>query len=748
MNETSTNYQIPAELNKDQSDIDLAEFLGIFYRHKWFIILVTCFFVGITVLYVSTLKPIYEASATIMLDTQKAKITSIEEIYGNDKGNTQYYNSQIQVLESRSLAEKVILRMGLMDNPIFNPILNPTPSGKDQLKEFLINNVPHDWLPPEWFEESEPLNEEELLILLADKFLSQLTIVPYEKSQLIGISFESLSPELSAQICMSIIETYIASDFESKLQMTRKATGWLGERLSSLKQNLDKAEQNLMDYQNQQNLLDVRGVETLSVKELDDISNKLSDARRERAKIESVYKQIKAIKRPTIQQFESIPGVIDNSAVQRAKQPVIEAQTKVIELSKRYGKKHPTMQSAIANYKKSRVNYASVLKNVIKGYEKQYLAAKENEQRLKWELNRSKSDIRNINKKSYKLNELKREVETSRQLYQTFFKRQKETNEATGLESANARIIDPATVPDRPIKPKKKLIVIVAFMFALSLGMIYAFVSESMNKTFRAPVHIEQNLSVPLLGVLPFIKIKRKNRNKPFVPFVEDSRSTYAESIRTIRTAMLLSAMENASKITVVTSSIPNEGKTSVALNLAIAMAKTEKVLLIDGDLRKSSVARMVGIHSENGLVTMINQTSDEDDSIHRFADWQVDILPVGMTPSNPQELLVSREFSQVLDKLSANYDKIIIDSAPVLAVADSLLLLRKARDVVYVVKADATTYPQARSGIDKIKQLKIPITGVILNQFNLKNASGYHNSEYYSGYYDDYGYNESDLKL
>ncbi|WP_198263922.1 GumC family protein [sulfur-oxidizing endosymbiont of Gigantopelta aegis] len=592
----------------------------------------------------------------------------------------------------------------------------------------------------------EPTEEEkEQLIFqgVTEQFMGRLEVQEHKKSLFVSITFNAKSPILAAQIATEVANAYIESGFDSNLEMTEKAVGWLTERLSGLKDKLSASEQKLIEYRKQENLLDVQGIQTVSARELDDISSKLIDARRDRSKLQSIYSQIQRAKKGGIEQYESISGILDSPSVQYAKDKLHDAQNSVAELSKRYGPKHPKMKSAQANYNKAKNSYLSLLKSVARGIEGQYRAARSNEDSLKRDMSQSKQEIRTINTKGFKLKELEREVETNRQLYDTFFTRFKETSETSGMQGANARIVDKASVPRVPVKPKKKLIIIIAFVFGIGMGVVLAFLREALNNTIRNPADVELKLNAPLLGVLPMQKLKKTEVDKPLLAFHHENHSDFSEAIRTIRTGVVLSGLDSEYKIAVVTSSIPNEGKTTVSLNLAMALGQTEKVLLIDADMRKPSIAKACQFESKNGLSTLVAGTADFNDCIQRFEQWNVDILPSGVVPPNPQELLSSKRFAKVLEILSKKYERIIIDSAPTQAVSDALLIARYANEVIYVVKADSTPNALAKAGIDKLKSIDANISGVVLNQLNISKTEKYYAGGYYGGYYSSYGYNQ-----
>jgi polysaccharide biosynthesis transport protein len=734
MSNSTTKKTNQAAQNLFDDGANLGEYIAIILKHKWFILFLIISFVSIAYFIVSNMKPVFQSSASILLNTQKSQVTSIQEIYGVDKQNTQYYNTQIDILRSRNMALMVINKMDLFHNPKFNTYLNP--------EESLLKKIKKHILPADWIKKSSPLTKQQINKLLLKKFQKQLTIKTNTKSQLIEILFESTSAKLTSQVAMSIINNYISQEFNNTRQMNQSAVGWLTEKLNGLKKNLEQSEKKLFDYRKKSNLLDVEGVQTISARKLDDTSRKLSEARKKRIELDVIYQQIRDINIPSIQQYESIPGILDNTTLQRAKETAEQDYSRVIELSKRYGAKHSKMQSALANYKKSRMNHSKVLKNLVRGIEKQYLMAVAYEKTLNQDLYRDKKEIRSINQKSYTLKDLEREVAANKQLYETFLTRFKETSEVSGMKTATAKVIDSAVTPEKPFKPKKLPILLLAFVFSIIIGVVYAFIIEALNKTFQYPAQIEQKLKLPLLGVLPKLHLKKKEKSSLFIPFLSPRHKQYAESLRTIRTGLLLSVMDTDNKITLVTSSVPSEGKTTTALNLAIALGQSEKVLLIDGDLRKPVLAGRCDIQSDFGVTTLVNKESDIENSIHRFEKWNIDILPAGKHHPNPQEIYVTKAFHQLLDQLKNHYDRIIIDSAPVLAVADSLLLSKLADNIVFVVQADGTNELQARSSLDRLKQCNAEITGIILNQFNLKNASTYQGNDYYSGYYSNYEYN------
>jgi succinoglycan biosynthesis transport protein ExoP len=387
----------------------------------------------------------------------------------------------------------------------------------------------------------------------------------------------------------------------------------------------------------------------------------------------------------------------------------IQAQFKLSETSKRYGPKHPA-------------------------YVQTQLELNEADMALR----QARKTAMAVARKEFRLQELLREVETNRNLYDTFFTRIKEANQTRQLETANARVVDPAVVSPVPVKPNKKLTMALAFVLSLMLGVLLAFLLDYLDSTFKGAEDVEARLGVPMLGLLPIAKSKKKTDVAQPV-FLEEGMQGFAEAMRTVRTGVVLSSIDSPHQVVVVTSSVPSEGKTTTSLNLAIAMGQMEKVLLIDADMRRPSVAKACGIPGASpGLSNLVAGSADMSQTIHHLADGNIDVLTAGLIPPNPLELLSSKRFKEVLAQLSTQYDRIVIDSAPTLAVSDALVLASLANAVIYVIKSDATSFHTARTGIQRLQRVNAPLAGVVLNQVNFSKANKYGN---YYGYYDYYGY-------
>jgi len=324
-----------------------------------------------------------------------------------------------------------------------------------------------------------------------------------------------------------------------------------------------------------------------------------------------------------------------------------------------------------------------------------------------------------------------------------FFQRFQETNQ-TDFAAANARFVDIATRPYDPVKPRKTLIVAVTAIASLFVGIVLAFIRVALDNTIRVAEDLEEKLHQGVLGVIPFERTLSDNANISKLYF-EKSHHNFAEAVRTLRTSVVLSGLEKPHNITVVTSSVPGEGKTTVSSNLALAIGQMEKVLLIDADMRSPSLATEYGLERGTvGLAELVAGTAKAVDCVHKLEEFDIDLIPAGVVPSNPLDLLSSSRFEGLLIQLRDRYDRIIIDSAPTQAVSDSMVLSTYADALIYVVKSDSTPANVAKNGLERLMRIGAPTIGCVLNQFDAEAAQKYGYSGYAYGKHGYYGHGYS----
>ncbi len=723
----------------ESETLDLVEYWRSITKRKWSILGLVLLVCLLTTLAVFSMRPTFRSTATILIEQGKSKVVSIEEVYNGMGGNREHYQTQVEIIKSYELTRKVVERLKLTTHPDFDPRQRET-----GIRDYLS--------PASWFGTKVPPNEDDILKSIVKRVANDLQVQPVRNSQLAQISFSAYDKELSAKLPNALAEVYIESDLDSRVAMTQKAGAWLTERMSDLRVKLDASEKSLQDYRERERIVDVKGVAMSGAsRALEQASTDLVAVRTKRAEAESLFNQVKSARQGRAGGYESIPAVLRHPTVQKLKELEAEAERKLADASKRYGPDHPRMLQANAELASARDNAKRQIESVVAGVEKEYEVARANEQALERALGQSKSEIQGINRKEFQLGVLEREAQGNKQLYDMFVTRFKETNVAGDLQSTVARVVDPANTPNVAYAPKKVQIVSIAAAVALLIGVMLSLLLDRISNTINTAAEIESRLGLPMLGYLQKMAGSGKKSMSSEQAFLTDSQSLFSESIRTIRTSILMSALDSPKKVIVVTSSVPSEGKTTVCFNLACALAQVKKsVLLVDGDMRRPKIARLVGREKNApGLSNMVSGVAPISECIVKHEQGGFHVLTAGFVPPNPLELLSSGKFAEVLDKLKEAFDVVLIDSPPVGLVSDAIVLSQSANEVIYVIKADSTPHQLARGGIKRLALANAPLLGVVLNQLDLERAekyygeySGYGRYSGYKGY--AYGYGQS----
>lgn len=714
--------------------IDISYYWQVIRRQLKKIILFSAIITVIAVLVALAITPVYRATATILIEAEEAKVLSIEEVYGLGSASDEYYQTQFEILKSRELAKRTVLELGLIDNPEFNP------AHSANKKSFSIKEM--------IFGEAEPLTEEEILAKTVDTFWSAVSISPVRKTQLVKVSVDSESAEMARSAANAMAQQFIESQLDAKVEVTQQAAGWLSDRLGGLKAKLEASERKLQQYREDNDLVDVEGVDTLVAKEIDQITEALVEARARRLELQGTYEQLQSLGALNYDNLSSLPSIISNPVVVNLRDAETQAELKVSELKKRYGPLHPKMIAAESDLEAVRESVLTQMKRIATSIESNYLVAQSKENSLEKALRNSKSDVRNLNRTEFTLSEYQREVRTNRQLYEAFFNRVSETSATGDLQTANARVVDPAIKPVVPVKPNKKLIVLLALVVSGMFGVALAFLLDILDSTIKNLDDVERKLDVPMLGLLPLVGKKQDagDAEQMVRAFVGEGMDGFRESVRTLRTGLTLASMEQPASVILVTSSVPSEGKTTTSTNIAEAFGQMEKTLLIDCDMRRPSVAKKLGLAPNvPGLSNAVAYPDMLDECIQSRPELGIDVVSAGPIPPNPLELLGSKNFRDILDTLRGRYQRIIIDSAPMQAVSDALYLSTLVDGVVYVVKADATKDKLAQDGLSKLDNNNARVLGVVLNQVNIDREAKYADS--YAGYYDVYGYSSKSVQ-
>ena len=712
--------------------LDLQFYLRAVRKRKWLIVLFTALVMALAVLYLLTATPIYGAKATLLLESQKANIISIEELVSSEQESLDYFGTQYAILRSRALAERVM--RSLLTNENYS-----------QARIAEILNVPL----------SDPSGEltdpefQELLIAFQDS----LSISPVAKTKLVTINYESTDAAFSALAADAVANQYIASVLEQRKSLEGAASLWMDSRIAQLQLELDESEKALLSFKISNNLVSLNGdVGRLNEQELMLANSELNEANNKLSAARDLFRKIQSYKSSNPELLETLPFVQSDILVRTVKGDLGEAQRTIDELRNRYGSRHPTIVDAESRMQSLRSTLDGHIARTVASFESDYQLLQQRVASLQANVSQGRESIQLIGQQKITLDALEREVSANRDQYNRLFDRITETRTADGLDQANAVVAEAAWVQTQPVKPNKKLILAMALLGSLMLSAVVAFLIEFLDDTVSSTDDVERRLNTKLLGVIPLIKghDSQDNNSYPVTPFTPAGTSkVFAEAVNTCRTGLSIHSDRDL-QIILVTSSIPDEGKSTVALNLANSFGKLHKTLLIDCDLRQPSIGKALGIpENAPGLSSFLLQKIKFKTCMNLNILRSFDCVAGGPVSKQPLEMLSSAKFAKTLEVLRGHYDKIIIDSAPTTVVSDALILSKLADGVMYVVKPHHTSMKLISSGLSRLAEADAKILGVCVSQFDAEKArSGgaldFHgfgvDSHHYGNYYRDGG--------
>ena len=732
------------EVADTYDEIDFREYKAVLIKRKWSVILFSILIPLIAAVVLLTTKSVYQSTATVLIEPEKVNLGGIEGIF-NNRSDIAYYATQYQILGSRGLAEQVVNKLNLINHPEFalpDPMQENT---NNDVQESFVDNlyqkaVEHlhwvdfavlkDWLPglPEELTENNNISLSIDQIIAA--FSERLSIVPVEGSQLVVISFEANDPELTARVANELSASYIDLDISSRREAEELANAKLNERLNEIYNDLRESEEKLQQFREREKLVDIAGVRTLVASRLTTLGTQLLNVDQELLNAKERYEQAQAIVDRLLTSSTALPVAMrDDSILKQLIVEETELRDRLKELEKLYTTDHPD----ISNYQDKLVRIRAQLNERVRTLaiqlKQDYETVKNKQQSLVETIDLAKEEMREINRKEFTLSQLQGNVDNNRNLYNTFSNRIKEANATSGIQPANASIIDYAVVPTTPFKPNRKKLFLLAVAAGLFIGIAWALMREFLDKTIKKVEDIESRLNLSSLGFLPRLKKRwlRSPKHRPAFYFTNQPKSKFAEAIRSLRTNVLLSCVDTKRKTIVVTSPRAEEGKSTVSINLALALAETNKVLLIDADMRRPSLATELGIDKQaNGLSQYTAGLCSLAECVYKIEDHQLAVIPAGIIPPNPLTLLSSKRFASLLEFLIKEYDCIVIDGPPVLAVSDALVLSTYANGMIMVMRSESTPYKLAQDAIKQLYSVNAPLIGAVLNGVNVKRHFGY----------------------
>ena len=724
-----------AILGEDET-IDLLNVVGMLRRRKWLIILVTALGTAAAAFLGMKQTPTYTANASVMIDSRQLQVTNVEQVISGMPISTATMATQLGLLRSRDFISSVMSDLNLFDDPEFNTALAdaaaaPSTSLPDFLQplEQLIAQLPDEWLiatglasqPQPVLESEAPALTRERAIL---RFMSGAVFINDGQSYLIQVQFTSPDPDKAAVIANKIAERFVDDQLRGKLSATDKATGWLEQRLAELKVEVQKSDQAVARYKVDNNIVEAGGG-TLNDQELADLNGQLIGARTELADLQVKLLLVRDLRGSEVA-LESVSDVTNSPVILRLREQVTELERQESELRTLYGERHPRMLQLRDEKDKVAAAIRNEVGRVARTMENDVRVAASRVASIEAALGGLKNRNTKDRAASVQLAELERVALANRTLYEQLLQRFNETRDQQGIVQADAQVVAMAAPPAVPSSPGPKIFAAAGFTVSLVLGSLLAILLERLDRGLRSAREVETALGLTTLGLVPRLDRLRRNQ-RPHQYLREKPLSSYAEAIRGVLTALKLSNPQNPPKVILVTSSLPEEGKTTFAVSLASLVARSQKrVLLIDLDLRHPSVHRELGWQVSAGLVEYMAGERTLQEVVHNDLETGLHFLPVKAHTTTPTDLLESDRMRQLLQVCRDNYDLVVLDSAPVASVNDTKVAANLADRVVFVVRWGKTIECAARDSLRSLREAGIEPAGAVLAQIDLRKHAQY----------------------
>ena len=712
------SYAEPVDVEAD-ARIDWGGYWRSIAKRKWPIVIAAAVLTLAAMLYAQSILPVFRSTTTVLIESGKTKIlSSIEEVYNGASQDREYYQTQVEILRSRDVALRTVVATKLWDEPEFDP-RTPHRSWSTRLRDMIsAPPAPLPWTPQRLASET------------VGRYLAAISIEPVRLSQLVKISFEAHDPELAAKVADATALAFIEADRDSRLKLNLSATGLLQDRLVALRERLLQSEQELQKYRESAGLVNVSGGGAgVAGQQLQEISQRLVAAKVRRTELESAYQQV-----ASGGEASGVAAVIAQPGVAEARARVIGAQAQVDEVTRTLGEQNTKVIEARAVLAATQRGLQAQTRAVVGSMRAEMQAARQTEAALQTQLTAARASVQGVNRQEFQLGVLEREVQTNKQLYELFLSRTKETSVSTNLQSANARIVDPAIPAGAPLRPNKPQIVFAALLLTLVGGASTAVLRDRLSNTLQGSDDAENRLQQPVLATLPAVRPASPSALSRAL--IDNPKSGYADAIRMARTGMLLSKFAVAQKIILVTSALTGEGKTTFCTNLAAAHAQTRRTLLIDCDLRNPQIGIRLGLAADaKGIADLVGGSADVKDCLHSIPGSSLLVMPAGELPVHPEELLLSPQFREALNALAQRVDMVLIDAPPVGAGSDALIIAQQANDTIFVVKACDTSQLLAQRGLERLRRAGASVMGLVLS--NVDPQADRHHRYYGTGFRD-----------
>ena len=715
----------------------LSDYLRIIYKRRWTVglVFVLVFAYGAT----TSLRKvsIYEATTQVLIEQESRRATSLNSVLQDSASwyDEDFYATQHRIMRSRALALKTLDKLGMTTPPPEAELRAAAakPSGGGLIEGLAaMLGAPKQIEPPAADETTWQSGQ-------IDGFLGGVQIQPIRNSRLVDIRYRSVDPVFAAKAANALAEAYIDQGLSNRMASSQEANSYLTTQLREQKQKLDGSERALQEYKERYGAVALTDASNNPiVRKLADMSAELTRAKTERLARQQVSQALADVRNDR-SRLEAFPAMMTNEVVQRLRKDVADLRDQDSKLaSQGFLEGYTGREQIAAAIKTKQAQLDAEIGKVVQSIETEFQIAQAREKSLQEQYDAQRSEAINQDRVAMQYLSLEGEAKSDRQLYENLMQRAKETGVTGEFRGTNVQVVDLAEVPRAPVLPNRSRDITFALMtgFLLSLGL--AFGLEYLDSRIKTPDDIKMHLNVPFLGLVPAIPTKAGPNGAPLLD--RGVPPGFAEAMRTLRTSVIFSSAADGARTVMITSTAPSEGKTLISSNLSDALAQAEqRTLIVDGDMRRPRVHEVFGYDQEPGLSNVLVGTTQLQSAIRRTENPFLSVLPAGHLPPNPAELLGSPKYRRLLEQLGKDFDWIIIDAPPVMAVTDAAIISHDVGGVIFVVGAEMTPRRNAQTAIEQLTSARARIIGAVLNRVNLERHSyyyaPYHRKDYSRAY-------------
>lgn len=723
-----------------QEDIHLRDYWRILLKRRS--VALTFFFmvVGVVMVYTYMATPIYKGTSQLLFELERNQTLNFVEggaAVIQMKDTAEYFNTQKAILASRAFADRVVRKMQLDNNPYF---LELKEKGKNNLMSVTMKKIksifPEKAKPDKIDLFPDARYKPELDPDLTDMILENVEPEIGRMSNLMKINYLADNPAVAAAMANGIADTFIEHNLDIRVKPFRDAAEWLSARLVEAKEVVANTEQTLQQYREGKGIVSFDTQGNVITQQLQELITQLVQTEGKRQEAEIKYKQIASVINSP-EHLATVPDIMNNLVIQGLRNEELGIKKQLSELSEKFGPKHPQVINAYSQLSMVQKNIISEARKMLNAAKTEFEIAGSREVSIKRTIDAQKKEVMDLTRKAINYNVLAGESGSNKQFYELLLKKYQEASLSGGINISNVQVVDSAIIPKAPVKPERGKNLILAVVLGLLGGVSVAFFLDYMDDTIKTAEDVDKKIGLVFLDVVPLI-VKKSGP----IFMTSEPKSATAEAYRTIRTGLMLSSAVNQLKVIAITSATPNEGKTTTSANLAVAMSQMgEKVLIVDCDMRRRNLHNIFDIGNDAGLTDVLVDPTKHSQAIQRLDAYpNLDILTGGTSAPNPSELLGSDRMKAFIARSKEYYDRVIIDSPPLLAFSDPLVLASQADGVIMVIWGGKTPRDLIDKAIQLLKGINARILGVVLNKIDTTKKSYY--------YYPYYSYYDSDRKV